>query len=149
MKIFIDDSVTDKEQIKKKISSNDIEFTDDKSQSLFLLTPNNSSRLLGYKNNEIIIINPHEVSYIESFGKDIICHVSNNQFKLTLRLYEIEGQFLKYGLIRISNSFIINANMIARITPQLNRKIKLTLKDKSKLYVTRSYYYKFKEYIGM
>ena len=51
--------------------------------------------------------------------------------------------------IRVSNSVIINRNMIREIRPTFSQKFILTMKDGSRADVTRSYYNSFKRAIGI
>ena len=51
--------------------------------------------------------------------------------------------------LRVSNSVIVARAAIVRISPALSMKFTLTLSDKRRVDVTRSYYYTFKEYMGI
>ncbi|MBQ9907854.1 MAG: LytTR family transcriptional regulator [Oscillospiraceae bacterium] len=51
--------------------------------------------------------------------------------------------------IRVSNSAIISINHIKSIRPSLSQKFVLTMSDGARVDVTRSYYYIFKDTLGI
>lgn len=106
---------------------------------------------------DIIVVKYHDryelipyqaIVYVESFGHDVICHTLEKEYEIKEKLYEIEGLFEDKGFIRINKSCIINKWQIKEIRPSFNMKFILIMKNHHKLEVTRSYYYKFKEFIG-
>ena len=54
---------------------------------------------------------------------------------------------MKKGYMRVSNSFIVNVNHIRSIKPTINSKFILTMNNRDKVEVTRSYYIMFKRFI--
>ncbi len=150
MKIKIIADKNHKELIKKKMKEqNLIESNDD--YELLIIDPSyNKKEIIGKINqDEFIMIKPEDIIYVESYGHEILCHTINHRANINEKLYEIEDLFESYGFIRIHKSYVINKHQIATIKPTLNTKFILTMKNKTKLEVSRNYYYLFKSKIGM
>ena len=109
------------------------------------LEPN---QIIGKYNNRYEMIKLEDIIYIESYGHDIILHTLNREYTIKEKLYEIEGMYEKRGFIRINKSIVVNKDQIQSIKPSINTKFTLLMNNHSKLIVTRSYYYKFKKFIG-
>jgi DNA-binding LytR/AlgR family response regulator len=150
MKIKIVSNSKDKEKIKEKIKSEElIESVDD--YELLIIDPAFiKQELLGKtKNDEYILVKPEEIIYVESYGREIICHTTKGDLNINEKLYELEELFEKDGFIRVHKSYIINKHQIKTIKPTLNTKFILQMNNKDKIEVTRNYYYLFKSKIGM
>jgi len=104
--------------------------------------------IVGKYHDRYELIPYQAIVYVESFGHDVICHTLEKEYEIKEKLYEIEGLFEDKGFIRINKSCIINKWQIKEIRPSFNMKFILIMKNHHKLEVTRSYYYKFKEFIG-
>ncbi|MGN0378467.1 MAG: LytR/AlgR family response regulator transcription factor [Butyrivibrio sp.] len=96
-----------------------------------------------------VVVALSEILYIESLGKDVYVHLMNKKYTINTRLYILERTLPAAQFIRISNSVIIGRNSIKRIRPALSQKFYLTLKNGDTADVTRTYYYKFKDYFGI
>jgi two-component system response regulator LytT len=148
MKLKLRLSHTKKKQVEEELTQMGVEITED---SEFILTED------GYRGGELyckddtdtVILKTEEILYIESSGKEIYVHTKNKKFTTTTRLYVLEQQLPTEQFVRISNSVIIRKNAIQRIRPALSQKFYLTLKNGDMVDVTRSYYYKFKDYYGI
>lgn len=90
-----------------------------------------------------------DVLYIESRGKEVLVNTESRQYTTSTRLYALEQELPSEKFIRISNSVIIRRDSISRIRPAFSQKFYLTLKNGAAVDVTRTYYYKFKDYYGI
>jgi DNA-binding LytR/AlgR family response regulator len=148
MKIKLRLSHEKKKQVEDELTQMGVEITED---SDLILTED------GYCNGELyckddtdtVVLTMDEILYIESSGKEIYVHTKNKKFTTTTRLYVLEQYLPSDQFVRISNSVIIRKNAIQRIRPALSQKFYLTLKNGDMVDVTRSYYYKFKDYYGI
>ncbi|XMB68008.1 LytTR family DNA-binding domain-containing protein [Mycoplasmatota bacterium zrk1] len=136
-------------EIKENIQSGHIEFVNEGEDFVLTESTNNKNYLLGIINDDYLIIKPYDIVFVESFGNDIFCHTSNGKYLIRERLYEVEGLFNENGFLRVHKSYVINTNCIKKISPSLDRKFVLTMVDGTQIDVTRSYFYKFKEHIGL
>ena len=87
-----------------------------------------------------------DVLYFESLGDDCFCVTPENRYKTKVKLYETE-EFGQFGLVRINKSYVVNVFKVITITPQLNSKIKLRMKNNDIVYVNRTYLKAFKHYL--
>ena len=108
-----------------------------------------AERLIGRQNDELFRLKTSEISHIESFSHDVIAHSEGREYKITERLRRLEEILDPKEFIRVSNSVIVSVNHIKSIKPTIGQKFVLTLSDGSKTDVTRTYYYIFKEFIGI
>ena len=148
MKIKLMVSEENYSQIFKELTAMGIEI-DDGAQLILSEKNVYVSRLIGRHDNEIFRLNTKDISHIESFAHDIIAHCGSDEYKLTERLRRLEEILDPEEFIRVSNSVIVSAEHIKSIRPSLSQKFVLTMSDGSKVDVTRTYYYIFKEFMGI
>ncbi len=146
MKIKLNINDGDYERIQNELNEHGIE-TDD-SAELVLSKVNGFAEKLVVKDtltNERVIVSCDDIIYIESYGHMINVTTSNAVYYANERLYKLSEQLNKIEFLRISNSVIVSKKHIRKITPTLSMKFILTLSNETRVDVTRSYYYSFKE----
>jgi DNA-binding LytR/AlgR family response regulator len=94
-------------------------------------------------------MNTEKITHIESFAHDVVAHYEGGEYKLAERLRRLEEILDPNEFLRVSNSVIVSVSHIKSIKPALTQKFILTLTDGSKVDVTRTYYYIFKDFIGI
>ncbi len=90
-----------------------------------------------------------EIVYIETFGHTVEVHTLTEKYLATDRLYQVCQMLDTEKFLRISNSVVVAKDMVRNIQPTLSMKFILTLAEGTKVDVTRSYYYIFKEAFGI
>lgn len=90
-----------------------------------------------------------EVTFIESLGHDILAHSGGKEYRLSERLIRLQDILDPSDFLRVSNSAIVNVHRIRFIKPALSAKFLLTMDDGAQVDVTRSYYYRFKEFFNI
>lgn len=90
-----------------------------------------------------------EIFYIESMGHDILVHTKDRIYNSGERLKQFESELDSDRFMRISNSCIVAIKSIKHIEVSVFQKFILHLTNGEKQYVTRSYYYLFKEKMGI
>ena len=105
--------------------------------------------LIGRKGEEIFRLDVKNITHIESFAHDIVAYSGGEEYRLSERLRRLEEILDPKDFIRVSNSAIVAAGHIKSIRPAFTQKFLLTLSDGSKVDVTRTYYYIFKEFLGI
>ncbi len=73
---------------------------------------NGIKEIIGFKNNQISIINIKNIVCIYSKEKTTFCKTKAGDFKIKQKLYEIEELLSSNGFIRISNSCIVNLDYV-------------------------------------
>jgi DNA-binding LytR/AlgR family response regulator len=135
-------------QIATELIKNGHEIDDDAD---FILSERNVhlKYLIGKSGDEIFRLDVTKISHIESFSHDVIAHCDGGEYKISERLRRLEETLDPKEFLRISNSVIVSVSHIKSIKPALSQKFVLTMTDGSKVDVTRSYYYIFKDFIGI
>lgn len=94
-------------------------------------------------------IKTESIILIESFGHDIFCVTEEGKFKIKEKLKYLEYTLDSNQFIRINKSMIINKNKIKSMSTTVGLKFKIILVQNKVVYVNRTYYYIFKEFIGI
>ena len=147
MKIKIDDSIPNIEEIKSMLVSAGFVVSDDAS---LIVTSSEAPIYIRVINkwNDIISLPVKEIVSIESLGKDNYVYTMNDEYIVRDTLENLVNK-LGNNYLRISKSTIIEKNSIKRIGPSIQMKYKIILINGRVSYVTRNYYYSFKEYFGL
>ena len=150
MRIKLRLNKTTQESIQGELTEKNIEISE---ESKLILTEEDyiGDTLECRDEKGIVIVNTENICYMESVGHDVYVYVyaDNVQYKTRLRIYQLEKLLPPEQFIRISNSIIIKKNSIRHIKPALSCKFYLTLINGDVVDVTRTYYYKFKEFYGI
>lgn len=104
--------------------------------------------ILGKKDDYTKKIIIKDVFLVESFGHKVYVITNDKQYQSSHKLFEFEHKYERQGFFRVNQSQIINLKHIKKIKPLINYKIKVILDNGSIVYVTRSYYHKFKNIMG-
>ena len=105
--------------------------------------------LIAKDNDQNVLLYIKDIIIIETSGKDIVARSSNGTFKIKYTLEHLEQTLKPAGFFRISQSAIIQKSALERISTGFSMRFHLTLKCGIKTDVTRSYYYTFKDIIGL
>ena len=107
------------------------------------------SFIIGRRDGELFRLPAAEISHIESLSHEITAHTDSGSYRLVEALKRLETLLDPAEFIRVSNSFIVSAGHIKSIRPAVTMKFVLTMRDGSRVDVTRSYYYIFKDFLGI
>lgn len=131
-----------------ELTEHGIEVSDD--ADLFLCeTLLKENKIVGKVDGDIVIIKPKNIIYIQSYDHDIECVTITGTYNIKQKLYKIEEMFYDVGFLRVNKSCVINTKHIKKIKLSYNMKFILVMNNDEKIDVTRSYYNKFKKYIGI
>lgn len=148
MRIKLRLNMSTKESIIEELEEKNIEITDD--ASLILTEEDYTGGSIECRDEEgIVILDTEDICYMESVGHDVYVNTLDKRYKTKYRIYQLERMLPSDDFIRISNAVIIKKNSISHIKPALSCKFYLTLKNGATVDVTRTYYYKFKEFYGI
>ena len=151
MKVRIKCKIEKREQIAAMLSRGGFEVSE---EGIYIFYENNymSNYIIGKAkddNGDMVMLKFTVIFYFESFGHDIDIVTDKGKFGVKDKLYQLENDLPPQTFTRISQSAIINRNNIKKISPGIGMHYFLTMKNGSKLDVTRSYYYKFKSEVGI
>ena len=105
--------------------------------------------IAGKREDQQFYLDINDVCFIESMGHDILIHTSDGTYNSGDRLKALEQVLPADRFLRVSSSAIVNLKMIRRIESSLMQKFILHMSNGSKVDVTRSFYYIFRERIGI
>lgn len=108
-----------------------------------------SKTISGIKENEVILVKVFEILYIESVDKKTFIYTKEDVFQCKEKLYELEEILEKESFIRVSKNTIVNLNKVSKIVPDISRRLILTLENKEKVIVSRSFTFNFKKSLGL
>ncbi|MCR4692159.1 MAG: LytTR family transcriptional regulator DNA-binding domain-containing protein [Lachnospiraceae bacterium] len=91
------------------------------------------------KNDETYLLDVEKILYIEAVERKTFVYTSDETYESDLRLYEMEQELLEHDFIRISKQSIVNIRMIRSLKSDINRKIRITLKNDEQIVVSRMY----------
>lgn len=125
-------------------------LTDDASSEYCIFRKSrNVSYVQGKKDDQTFYIDVKGIIYIESMGHDVMLHTRDGIYGSPERLKSLEDILDPDTFLRVSNSAIVNLKQIKRIESSVFQKFVLHLSNGDRVDVTRSYYYIFKEKIGI
>lgn len=135
-------------QIARELEEKGIEIDDN---SNFILSECNAyaTYLIGKKDDEIFRLKTEDITHFESFAHDVFAYTEQGSYKINERLKTLSNLLDPQIFIRISNSVILSVNHIQSIKPAFTQKFIVTMSSGAKVDVTRTYYYIFKEFIGI
>ena len=138
---------TKKKVMKELISSG---WSVDEDAGLILTEEDYREETLTVKDDGVTVVLPiGDICFIESLGHDVYVNTAEKQYRTDRRLYKLEAMLPQDRFIRISNSVIIRKNAVRKVRMGLSCRYHLTLEGGVAVDVTRTYYYKFKEYYGI
>lgn len=108
----------------------------------------NNQQLIGYKDEEIVILNLLDVSCFVCECNKVYALLDNKKYQVKSRLYQIEEKLTdKY--IKINQSCIVNIDHIVKFKTMYNGFLQIVLKNNHVEYVSRSNLKLVKERFGI
>ena len=101
------------------------------------------------RNGETYILDANKILYIEAVERKTFIYTETEMYESELKLYEVEEQLLERDFLRISKQTIVNLRMIKSLKADINRKIKLTLKNGEQIMVSRMYSDELRQKLGV
>jgi len=148
LKIRLSVSDENYDEIRRFLEERDIEIDDE--AELVLLQKDQFPGHISVKDSrgDKKMIAVEDIVTIESYGRTIEIHTTEELFTTSERLYRLEAMLDPDEFLRVSNSVIIAADQIKEIIPAFHMRFTLKMKNGAKVDVTRNYYKKFKEFYG-
>ncbi len=125
------------------------EMTSEITELVKRITAYNEHVLVGYKNEEIILLRPEDIYRIYAQEQKVLVQTQKDTAQLRLRLYELEERLAGTELIRISNSEIVNLKKVKSLDLSISGTITMKFDNGEKSFVSRRYVEKIKNHIGI
>ncbi len=101
------------------------------------------------KNDETYLLDVEKILYIEAVERKTFVYTADETYESDLKLYEIEQELLERDFFRISKQCIVNIRMIKSLKSDINRKIRITLKNDEQIVVSRLYSDELRRKLGL
>ena len=101
------------------------------------------------KNDETYLLDTEQIFYIEAVERKTFVYTADEVYESDLKLYEIEQELLERDFIRISKQSIVNIRKIKSLKSDINRKIRITLKNDEQIIVSRLYSDELRRKLGL
>lgn len=108
-----------------------------------------NQQMLVSKENENFLLDVNEISYIEAVDRKTFVYTENDIYESKLKLYEMEEKLCQSGFIRISKSCLVRLKYIKSIKNDVERKLRLTMKNGEQIIVSRQYAEEIKKRLGV
>ena len=101
------------------------------------------------KNDETYLLDVGKILYIEGVERKTFVYTAEETYESNLKLYEMEQELLEHDFFRISKQCIVNIRMIKSLKSDVNRKIRITLKNGEQIVVSRMYSDELRRKLGL
>jgi two-component system, LytTR family, response regulator len=98
--------------------------------------------------DEIVLLRPAEIDWIEALGNYIRLHAGNASFLLRVTMRDIEERLDQSKFVRIHRSTIVNVDRIRRLRPLHHGEYEIVLSDGRTLTMSRGFKEKLRERWG-
>ena len=108
-----------------------------------------NQQMLVSKENENFLLDVNEICYIEAVDRKTFVYTEDDIYESKLKLYEMEEKLCQSGFIRISKSCLVRLKYIKSIKNDVDRKLRLTMKNGEQIIVSRQYAEEIKKRLGV
>lgn len=108
-----------------------------------------NQQVLVSKENENFLLDVNEISYIEAVDRKTFVYTEADIYESKLKLYEMEEKLCQSGFIRISKSCLVRLKYVKSIRNDIERKLRLTMKNGEQIIVSRQYAEEIKKRLGV
>lgn len=124
-------------------------ITEEVSQLMKRLSEESPSIIAGFRDDKLEILNQTELIRIYANAGKVFAVTGNGEYCVRSRLYELEERLDGSRFVRISNSEIINLNMVEHFDLSFSGTICVKLSNETITYVSRRYVAKIKRILGI
>lgn len=101
------------------------------------------------KENATYFLDLNRVLYVEAVERNTFVYTNEGVYESEMKLYELEQQLEDCGFFRASKSCLMNLKMIASLKADINRKIRVTMKNGEQIMVSRMYADELRKRLGV
>lgn len=98
---------------------------------------------------ETYLLDADKILYIETVDRRTFVYTETDTYESELKLYEIEQELLAHDFLRISKQTVVNMRMIKSLRADIDRKIRVTLKNGEQIVVSRMYSDELRRKLGL
>lgn len=108
-----------------------------------------NQQMLVMKEDVNYLLDVNEISYIEALERKTFVYTQDAVYESKLKLYEMEERLCQSGFFRVSKSCLVHLRYIKSIKNDVERKLRLTLKNGEQIMVSRQYADEIKKRLGV
>lgn len=108
-----------------------------------------NQQMLVVKEEENYLLDVAKIVYIEAIDRKTFVYTADDVYESKLKLYEMEERLCQSGFLRISKSCLVHLKYIQSIKNEVERKLRLTLKNGEQIIVSRQYADEIKKRLGV
>ena len=98
---------------------------------------------------ETYLLDTEKIMYFESVDRKTFVYTEKEVYETDLKLYELEQDLFENDFLRISKQTIVNIRMIKSLKTEINRKIRVTLKNGEQIIASRMYSDELRRKLGL
>lgn len=107
-----------------------------------------SQKVMAFKNDAIIVLDPKEIYYFEAVDHKVFAYAEKEVYEVKAKLYEIEEDFEGTDFFRASKSSIVNLAQIKSLTPAFSGRFEALLYNGERIIILRQYVSVLKKKLG-
>lgn len=108
-----------------------------------------NQQMLVMKEGENHLLDVSRISYIETLERKTFVYTEDDVYESKLKLYEMEERLCQSGFFRVSKSCLVHLKFIKSLKNDVERKLRLTLKNGEQVMVSRQYADEMKKRLGV
>lgn len=101
------------------------------------------------RDGENYLLDVSRISYIEALERKTFVYTEDAIYESKLKLYEMEERLCQSGFFRVSKSCLVHLKFIKSIKNDVERKLRLTMKNGEQIMVSRQYAEEMKKRLGV
>jgi len=101
------------------------------------------------RDDENYLLDVNNISYIEAVERKTFVYTEDAIYESKLKLYEMEDRLCQSGFFRVSKSCLVHLKFIKSLKNDIDRKLRLTMKNGEQIMVSRQYAEEIKCRLGV
>ena len=124
-------------------------MTDEVSEIVRRLSEDAMGCVAGFSEERAVLLDQNDIIRIYAADGKVYAVTADGEYRLRMRLYELEARLDEKRFVRISNSEIVNLKKTREFDLSLTGTIRVALSDGTFSYVSRRYVSKIKQVLGV
>ena len=124
-------------------------MTEEISRIVSLCNKSSSSSLAAKKDDKIVLVAIDDIYRIYAEGRLVIAKTNSCDYRLSMRLYEVEEQLTNTTFVRISKSELVNLQKVDYFETSFSGTLRVVFKNGDASFVSRRQVKSIKERLGV
>lgn len=108
-----------------------------------------NQQMIVMRDDENCLLDVNKISYIEAVERKTFVYTEDAIYESKLKLYEMEDRLCQSGFFRVSKSCLVHLKFIKSLKNDVDRKLRLTMKNGEQIMVSRQYAEEIKSRLGV